>query len=131
MIDEWIPVENKMPEAAGQPVLVSAVNKHGQRDEFIAYRGYGFEEWCTDDVTKMQNPQSGDNALVNSWKVTHWLPLPRVERVVDLVPESLRPKNEKFQCTDCGGFCYYPHGADITKIQYKFCPNCGKRVKGR
>ncbi|MBP0989296.1 MAG: DUF551 domain-containing protein [Oscillospiraceae bacterium] len=129
MTDEWISVDEKMPEAAGMPFLVSAVNRYNQRDEFIAYLGYSYELWCTDDVTKMSNPNAGDNTVNPSWKVTDWRPLPRVERTVELVPDSTRPKCERYRCTSCCDLCYFPHSAGLKNPPYKFCPNCGKKVK--
>lgn len=41
---------------------------------------------------------------------------------------SDRPKSEQYVCISCGKFCYYPHSN--TAIPYKFCPNCGKVVRG-
>ena len=41
---------------------------------------------------------------------------------------SSRPKSEQYVCISCGEFCYYPHCKN--GIQYRFCPNCGKVVRG-
>lgn len=128
MNGEWISCEYKLPEYSGQPVLVSAVNRYDQRDEFIAFMGYGNELWCTDDVTKMSNPSTGDNTLNPNWKVTDWQPLPRKERFVELVPDNPRSKCERFRCTGCSDICYY-HRNHSGNLPYKFCPNCGKKVK--
>lgn len=49
------------------------------------------------------------------------------ETGVQLNPVDTRPKSEKYACSGCGGFCYYPHSK--TAMPYKFCPNCGKVVK--
>lgn len=41
---------------------------------------------------------------------------------------SSRPKSEQYVCISCGKFCYYPHCK--AGIQYRFCPNCGREVRG-
>lgn len=41
---------------------------------------------------------------------------------------SSRPKSEQYVCISCGKFCYYPHCK--SGIPYKFCPNCGRAVRG-
>lgn len=40
---------------------------------------------------------------------------------------SSRPKSEQYVCISCGEFCYYPHSKN--GIQYRFCPNCGRKVR--
>ena len=47
---------------------------------------------------------------------------------VELHKVSSRPKSEQYVCISCGEFCYYPHCKK--GIQYRFCPNCGKKVRG-
>ena len=37
-----------------------------------------------------------------------------------------RKKSEKYECTKCGGICYFPHGK--SEIWYDFCPCCGRAV---
>ena len=125
---DWISVKKRLPENAGFEVLVSALNKYQQRAEFIAFFGYnGSVSWYTYDVTKMRGKDDRDNAVSDAWTITHWKFLDRFPRPVELVPDSLRPKAEKFRCTGCGDFCYFPHGR--IEISYKYCPNCGKEVK--
>lgn len=122
----WIPVSDHLPTQAGFSFLVSAVNPFGQRDEFIAFFGYGSTRWFTMDVSKMKNPYSTYNAVSDKWTITHWKFLDRLPRPVKLVPESDRPKAEKYRCSSCGDFCYYPHS--LKPIPYRYCPNCGKEV---
>lgn len=124
--NNWIPVSDHLPTQAGFKFLVSAVNKHGQRDEFIAFLGYGKDKWFTMDVSKMKNAYSTYNVVSDAWTITHWKFLDRLPRPVKLVPESDRPKAEKYRCTSCGDFCYYPHS--LKPIPYRYCPNCGKEV---
>lgn len=50
------------------------------------------------------------------------------EDTVELHKVSSRPKSEQYVCISCGEFCYYPHCK--AGIQYRFCPNCGKKVRG-
>ena len=47
---------------------------------------------------------------------------------VELHKVSNRPKSEQYVCISCGQFCYYPHCRK--GIQYRYCPNCGKEVRG-
>jgi hypothetical protein len=47
---------------------------------------------------------------------------------VELHKVSSRPKSEQYVCISCGKFCYYPHCK--AGIQYRFCPNCGREVRG-
>lgn len=124
---DWIPVTKRLPSQAGYEVLVSAVNKYGQRAEFIAFFGYnGSVRWYTYDCTKMRKQDDRDNAVSDAWTITHWKDIDRLPRPVNLVLESTRPKSEKYRCTSCGEFCYYPHSR--IQIPYRFCPNCGKEV---
>lgn len=123
---DWISCSERLPDNAGLAVLVSAVNKFGQRTEFIAFQGYGSSRWYTYDSTKIDYPKTSNNVVSSGWNITHWRPLPKYN-CVDLVPESDRPKSEKFKCTGCGEFCYYPHSRN--PIPYRFCPNCGKEVE--
>ena len=37
-----------------------------------------------------------------------------------------RKKSEKYECTTCGGICYFPHSTN--EIWYDFCPCCGRAV---
>ena len=120
--------EEDFPDRAGCVYLVSALNCYNQRDEFLAYTGYGDYpfRWYTYDLTKMQNRDTKDTTVSDKWRVTHWRELDRLD-VTELRKESGRPKSERYICTHCGGICYFPHSKH-TKIWYKFCPNCGREL---
>lgn len=75
-MSEWISVEDRLPEMAGQNVLVYGVNLFGQHHIFMAFQGYGDFNWYTSDVTYMNNRDLGDNRLSTNWDITHWMPLP-------------------------------------------------------
>lgn len=72
----WIPVQDRLPEAAGLPVIVTAVNRFNQNDVFIAFQGYGDFKWYTQDVTKMERDGSTNNEVGNGWTITHWMEMP-------------------------------------------------------
>ena len=72
----WIPVQSRLPDAAGAPVLVTAVNRFNQNAVFIAFQGYGDFKWYTYDVTKMTRDGSTNNEVGNGWKITHWMEMP-------------------------------------------------------
>lgn len=71
--DNWHEIKNlrDLPEMAGYEVMVSAVNPFGQRSDFPAFQGYGDFKWHTNDITKMQDAKSGNNAVNECWKITH------------------------------------------------------------
>ena len=73
---EWIPVKDRLPESAGAPVLVTAVNRFNQNAVFIAFQGYGDFKWYTYDVTKMKRDGSTNNEVGNGWTITHWMEMP-------------------------------------------------------
>ena len=73
---EWIPVKDRLPDAAGAPVLVTAVNRFNQSAVFIAFQGYGDFKWYTYDVTKMTRDGSTNNEVGNGWTITHWMEMP-------------------------------------------------------
>ena len=73
---KWIPVKDRLPDAAGVPVLVTAVNTYGQRHVFEAFQGYGDFKWYTLDVTKMKRDGSTNNEVGNGWTITHWMEMP-------------------------------------------------------
>lgn len=72
----WIPVKDRLPEAAGYACLVTAVNRFGQKDVFEAFTGYGDFKWYTYDVTKMKDHRSADNSVSDAWTITHWMEKP-------------------------------------------------------
>ena len=72
----WIPVKDRLPDAAGVSVLVTAVNTYGQRHVFEAFQGYGDFKWYTYDVTKMKRDGSTNNEVGNGWTITHWMVKP-------------------------------------------------------
>ena len=72
----WIPVKDRLPDAAGAPVLVTAVNRFNQNAVFIAFQGYGDFKWYTCDVTKMTRDGSTNNEVGNGWTITHWMEMP-------------------------------------------------------
>ena len=73
---DWIPAQSRLPEAAGLPVLVTAVNRFNQNVVFIAFQGYGDFKWYTQDVTKMKRDGSTNNEVGNGWTITHWMEMP-------------------------------------------------------
>jgi predicted RNA-binding Zn-ribbon protein involved in translation (DUF1610 family) len=130
--DNWHEIKNwrDLPEMAGYEVMVSAVNPFGQRSDFPAFQGYGDFKWYTNDSTKMQDAKSGNNAVNECWKITHWTEMPRYPaKVVLRRVDTNRKTSEKYECTHCGGICYFPHHKHWT-IGYKFCPQCGEEVTG-
>lgn len=75
---EWIPCSERLPENAGEAVIVSAKNRYGQNAVFIAFRGYGDFKWHTMDTRYMVHTQqflSGEEVSM-FWEITHWMPLP-------------------------------------------------------
>ena len=118
-----------LPEMAGYEVMVSAVNPYGQRADFPAFLGYGELKWYTNDGTKMQDRKNGNNAVRECWTITHWTEMPRFPHHVRLVKVSYREKSEKYECTYCGGICYYPH-TKYWRIPYNYCPMCGEEITG-
>jgi predicted RNA-binding Zn-ribbon protein involved in translation (DUF1610 family) len=119
-----------LPEMAGFEVMVSAVNPYGQRSDFPAFQGYGDFKWYTRIGSYMQDIESGNNAVSKNFTITHWAYLPHFpSKVVLRRLDTNRSKSEKYECTHCGGICYFPHHKHWT-IGYKFCPNCGEEVTG-
>ncbi len=67
--DEWIPVSKKLPEAAGQQVLVTAMNAFGQKSVFMAFQGYGDMKWHSTDGTLAPLPRT---EVRDCWKILAW-----------------------------------------------------------
>ena len=76
VLNNWIPVKDRLPDAAGAPVLVTAVNRFNQNAVFIAFQGYGDFKWYTCDVTKMTRDGSTNNEVGSGWTITHWMEMP-------------------------------------------------------
>lgn len=73
---EWISVKDRLPDAAGVPVLVTAVNTYGQKDVFEAYMGYGDFKWYTENVTRMSRKTDISCEVGEAWTITHWMEKP-------------------------------------------------------
>lgn len=69
----WISVKDRLPDAAGVPVLVTAVNTYGQNDVFEAFMGYGDFKWYTENVTRMSKKT---DEVSEAWTITHWMEKP-------------------------------------------------------
>ena len=70
--DDWIPVEERLPEIAGHEVLATIENLFGQRRVMIIFTGYSLSKqepfwYC--------NHKEID---LDFWKVVAWKELPRV-----------------------------------------------------
>ena len=74
--DNWIPVKDRLPDAAGVPVLVTAVNTYGQKDVFEAFMGYGDFKWYTENVMRMSKKTDIDCEVSEAWTITHWMEMP-------------------------------------------------------
>ena len=72
----WISVRNRLPDSAGVPVLVTAVNTYGQNDVFEAFMGYGDFKWYTENVTRMSNKTDISCEVSEAWTITHWMAMP-------------------------------------------------------
>lgn len=72
----WIPVKDRLPDAAGVPVLVTAINTYGQKDVFEAFLGYGNFKWYTENVTRMSKKIDISCEVSQSWTITHWMAKP-------------------------------------------------------
>lgn len=68
-VQEWISVEDRLPDACGFPCLLCGENKFGQILVFEGFTGYmkcGKSEWHS-------NQKDID---IDVWTITHWMPLP-------------------------------------------------------
>ena len=70
----WISVKDRLPDAAGVPVLVTAVNTYGQKDVFEAFMGYGDFKWYTENVMRMSKKTDISCEVSEAWTITHWMP---------------------------------------------------------
>ena len=68
-VQEWISVDERMPDACGFPCLLCGKNSFGQIRVFEGFTGYmerGKFEWHS-------NQKDID---IDVWTITHWMPLP-------------------------------------------------------
>ena len=68
-VQEWISVDERMPDACGFPCLLCGENSFGQIRVFEGFTGYmerGKLEWHS-------NQKDVD---IDVWTITHWMPLP-------------------------------------------------------
>lgn len=83
-IGGWISVEDRLPDAAGVMVLVTAHNRYYDTySVFPAFLSYGTNKWCTYDVTKMETKTATDNTVNDRLTVKYWMPLPEPPKVGD------------------------------------------------
>ena len=69
-VQEWISVDERMPDACGFPCLLCGENSFGQIRVFEGFTGYmerGKREWHS-------NQKDVD---IDVWTITHWMPLPQ------------------------------------------------------
>ena len=69
-VQEWISVEDRLPDACGFPCLLCGKNSFGQIRVFEGFTGYmerGKFEWHS-------NQKDID---IDVWTITHWMPLPQ------------------------------------------------------
>ena len=69
-VQEWISVDERMPDACGFPCLLCGENSFGQIRVFEGFTGYmerGKLEWHS-------NQKDVD---IDVWTITHWMPLPK------------------------------------------------------
>ena len=69
-VQEWISVDDRLPDACGFPCLLCGKNSFGQIRVFEGFTGYmerGKFEWHS-------NRKDID---IDVWTITHWMPLPQ------------------------------------------------------
>ena len=69
-VQEWISVEDRLPDSCGFPCLLCGENSFGQIRVFEGFTGYmerGQFEWHS-------NQKDID---IDVWTITHWMPLPQ------------------------------------------------------
>lgn len=69
-VNEWIPIEERLPELAGYRCLATIENKYGQRkvaDVFTNYGMYGVSPFWLSNAKEID---------LSVWKVIAWQPLP-------------------------------------------------------
>ena len=68
-VQEWVSVDDRMPDSCGFPCLLCGENSFGQMRVFEGFTGYmerGKLEWHS-------NQKDID---IDVWTITHWMPLP-------------------------------------------------------
>ena len=78
-INEWISVEERLPEHCGMPILMVAVNPY---DQIRVVKGFT-DYQCP--ITFHTNEREYDGVW-GAWDVTHWMPLPE--------PPKMRKEDE-------------------------------------
>jgi len=71
---EWISVEERLPEDCGMPVLMVAVNSYNQMCVVKGFTDYQ----CP--ITFHTNEREYDGVW-RAWEVTHWMPLPEAPKM--------------------------------------------------
>ena len=69
-VQEWISVDDRLPDSCGFPCLLCGENSFGQIRVFEGFTGYmerGKFEWHS-------NQKDID---IDVWTITHWMPLPQ------------------------------------------------------
>ena len=69
-VQEWISVDDSLPDSCGFPCILCGENSFGQIRVFEGFTGYmerGKFEWHS-------NQKDVD---IDLWKITHWMPLPQ------------------------------------------------------
>ena len=69
-VQEWVSVDDMMPDSCGFPCLLCGKNSFGQIRVFEGFTGYmehGKFEWHS-------NQKDID---IDVWKITHWMPMPQ------------------------------------------------------
>lgn len=70
-VNEWIPIEERLPKLAGYPCLATIENKYGKRkvaDVFTNYGMYGVSPFWLSNAKEID---------LSVWKVIAWQPLPK------------------------------------------------------
>ena len=68
-VQEWVSVDDRLPDSCGFPCLLCGENSFGQIRVFEGFTGYmerGKHEWHS-------NQKDVD---IDVWTITHWMPLP-------------------------------------------------------
>ena len=69
-VQEWISVDDRLPDSCGFPCLLCGENSFGQMRVFEGFTGYmerGKFEWHS-------NQKDID---IDVWTITHWMPMPK------------------------------------------------------
>ena len=69
-VQEWVSVDDRLPDSCGFPCLLCGENSFGQIRVFEGFTGYmerGKHEWHS-------NQKDVD---IDVWTITHWMPLPK------------------------------------------------------